>query len=98
MPAAVLTIARIEADRRETRGYDELARLCFPVTYEAQATGPARRKYVELTLVERTPEYLHICVSVSDEGWRAFVPVTEDRLVHAGQSNALSVAPPLARS
>lgn len=38
--------------------------------------------YVEIILIEKTTEYVHVGVSVDDGGWRAFLPLSNSFLVY----------------
>jgi hypothetical protein len=50
------------------------------------ADGPAYevdgRYQVEIVLLERTADYVHVSVSVDAGGWRQFVPLAASLIVH----------------
>ncbi len=74
---------RAEVEQWAQKSYQELAALTYPLTYDAGVPSDASYYQTEVTLLEKTPEFIHLAVAVSDAGLSAFVPVTDDVLVRA---------------
>ncbi len=82
MDKALLKIClRRELDLWSAKPYDALAtELQDTVAY---SVGEGSECYqVEVDRLECTPEYVHVCISVDDGHWRAFVPLTTSFIVH----------------
>jgi len=70
-----------EAATWSAKTYHALAEELRDVAaYERTDEGGAYQ--VEVQLLERTADYVHVLVSVDDGGWRAFVPVSSSFIVH----------------
>lgn len=76
---------RLRAEVREwaQKNFQELAALTYPVTYDTGVPNEPSFYQTEVSLLEKTPEYVHRAVAVSDAGLSAFVPVTDDVMVRA---------------
>jgi hypothetical protein len=70
-----------ELDRWCAKPYEALvAELTDAVNYEG---GEGAASYqVEVLMLERTLERVHVSLAVDDGGWRAFLPLSTDFLVH----------------
>jgi hypothetical protein len=70
-----------ELDQWCRKGYGSLLEeLRDVVAYES---GDASNRYqVEVQLLERTPKYVHVSLSLNDGGWRSFVPLSTSFLVY----------------
>jgi hypothetical protein len=66
-----------ETRRWEGRSWEELTGLDDPLTYEV-----AGGYQVELTVVERRPDFVQVVISVADGGWRSFLPLTTSVVVN----------------
>ena len=72
-----------EVARWAEMNYRELAETAFPVVYESGSAADGSFCQTEVTLLENTPDYIHVAVAVSDSGLRAFVPLVDDVIVRA---------------
>ncbi len=74
---------RAEVERWERRSFLDLAARTYPITYDTGEPNEPSSYQTEVTFLEKTPEYIHLAVAVSDGGVSAFVPVTGDVIVRA---------------
>ncbi len=74
---------RAEVVRWEQKSFRELEALRYPVTYDTGVPNEPSFYQTEVVFLEKTPEYIHLAVAVSDGGVSAFVPVTGDVIVRA---------------
>jgi hypothetical protein len=72
---------RAEVSRWEQKSFLELAALTYPVTYDTGVPKDPSFYQTEVTLLEKTPDFIHLAVAVSDGGVSALVPVTGDVIV-----------------
>jgi hypothetical protein len=70
-----------EVGRWASKSYAELASLEGPVPYDNEGAGESFYQ-TEVTILERTAEYVHVSVAVDDGGWRAIMPLGTDFLVY----------------
>jgi hypothetical protein len=70
-----------ELDRWCAKPYQALiAELEDTVNYEGREGAASYQ--VEVLMLERTPERVHVSLAVDDGGWRAFIPLSTDFLVY----------------
>lgn len=74
---------RAEVDRWASKSYSELVSLTYPVVYDAGTAAGDSGYQVEVTLLEKTPEYVDVAVAVSAGGLSVFLPVAENIVVRA---------------
>ncbi len=72
---------RVEVERWEQKSFQELEVLRYPVTYDTGVPKEPSFYQTEVTFLEKTREYIHLAVAVSDGGVSTFVPVTGDVIV-----------------
>jgi hypothetical protein len=63
--------------------YSELLAIEYPYNYETRTPGESVSYQVEVDLLERNDQYVHICVGVSDGGWSSFFPKATSFLAYA---------------
>jgi len=69
-----------EVDAQALKSYDEFMQLDEEIVHEK---GRGDNWYqVEVQVLEKTEEYVHVSVSVDDGGWRAFFPLTRSFLIY----------------
>ena len=56
------------------KSYQELLAIEYPYTYERGTTGEADWYEVELDLLERNDQYVHVSVAIDNGGLSAFFP------------------------
>ncbi len=70
-----------EVDAWCRKGYSALLKELGDVVAYESCDGPLRFQ-VEVQLIEKESDYLHVIVSVDDGGWRAFKPLSYSFIVH----------------
>ncbi len=78
--------ARQIARECEQRSYDHWVGADFPVVFERSFEGT--QVQVEIELLESTPEYVHVLVSVDDGGIWACAPPSESTIIRKGAQRA----------
>jgi hypothetical protein len=73
----------VEVARWSTKTYAELAALEYPDTYEVTRQDGGLAYQVEVSMLERRPEYIQISVAVDDGGIRAFFPRSESVIAYS---------------
>lgn len=63
----------------EQQSYDHWVAADFPVTFDREFEG--KQLQVEIVLLESTPEYVHLLVSVDDGGVWAYVPPSVSTII-----------------
>ena len=79
----LLAVLHRESTKWESRTYDELCAAVYPVSYNSGDSARGDYWQVEVSLLEKKPEYVHIGIAVDDGGWRAFVPLSTSIIVEA---------------
>ena len=67
----------------KAKTYSELLAIKYPYTYERGITGEADSYEVEVDLLERNDQYVHLSVAVSNGGLSAFFPKSGSFLAYA---------------
>jgi hypothetical protein len=72
------------AEECEQRSYEDWLAADFPVVFERTFEGIDVQ--VEILLLESTPEYVHLMVSVDDGGVWAYAPPSQSTIIRRGPS------------
>jgi hypothetical protein len=72
---------QIEVERWAAKSFEELSVGKYPLVMDHGAPNDPDYYQTEVTLLERTYEYVHLAIALSNHGWRAFFPVSDDVLV-----------------
>jgi hypothetical protein len=70
---------QLESELRiwKTKSYPELLAVEFPYAYERGMPGESDCYQVELILLERNDQYVHVSVAVSNGGLSSFFPKSQ---------------------
>jgi hypothetical protein len=74
---------RAEVEKWERKSYGELSEMVLPVAYEHGSTPDKDWYAVEVSRLERTPEYVHIAVDVSGKGRTSHRPLVAGVIKYA---------------
>jgi hypothetical protein len=70
------------------KSYQELVSLTYPVVYEREKRGEPGWYEVEITLLEKNDQYVHIGVAVSSGGLSSFLPKSTSVIVYATKKDS----------
>jgi hypothetical protein len=69
--------------KRWKKHYRELVSMEYPHTYRQGVEGDSESYEVEVDLLERNAEYIHLGISVSSKGISSFIPKSSSIIVYA---------------
>jgi hypothetical protein len=72
-----------EMKQWKKKTYPELVSMKYPHTYTRGVEGDPDRYDVEVDLLERNAEYIHLGISVSSKGFSSFVPKSSSIIAYA---------------